>query len=276
MNTAKRELSSQAQVAKLCRQYCKSIGVKARATSNSFSMGDSVTVYITDQPPAVRDQIETELKQYQYGSFNGMEDIYENTNRRNDIPQTKYLDVSCEYTDDLKQAAWDFIREHFQGADEHPETWVDVPSSARVFEAWASDTLYRVLHGSLDCEFWAEYLAKQVKPATVSHVGNQSAHIEQHEHTKRGFMMYMVVLDTKVERDGFNDLRDSCKELGAGILASGAKHLVALLLRTWVALRTFLSPSRASQYHQRAAISHERTLIKPKNSALWLISSIVR
>ena len=33
------------------------------------------------------------------------------------------------------------------------------------------------------------------------------AHIEQHKHTKKGFMMHMVILDSRVDADTFNQLR---------------------------------------------------------------------
>lgn len=35
--------------------------------------------------------INARLAKYQYGHFNGMEDLYEITNIRKDIPQTKHL-----------------------------------------------------------------------------------------------------------------------------------------------------------------------------------------
>lgn len=46
-----------------------------------------------------------------------------------------------------------------------------------------------------------------ISPAT-------SAHIEQHMHTKKGFLMYMVVLDVSLERDDFNSMRDLAKDFG--------------------------------------------------------------
>ena len=111
----KRELSEQAKVAKLCRQYLKSIGVKGQASSSSFSMGDSVDVSVNDLNPDLYKQIKDEFSQYQYGHFDGMNDIYEYSNRNRDIPQTKYLSVDNHYSDELRQKAWEFLYKKYPG-----------------------------------------------------------------------------------------------------------------------------------------------------------------
>lgn len=64
-------------------------GVKFSVKSDSFSGGNSVHIDWTDGP-AVAD-VQNISSKYQYGHFNGMEDIYENTNDRDDIPQAKYV-----------------------------------------------------------------------------------------------------------------------------------------------------------------------------------------
>lgn len=63
--------------------------VKFSVKSENYSMGDNVSVSWCDGPTCR--EVEKITDKYQYGSFNGMEDIYELTNCRNDIPQTKYL-----------------------------------------------------------------------------------------------------------------------------------------------------------------------------------------
>ena len=73
-NTTKKQMSSQAQVAKLCRQYLKGLSIKCKAKSDSFSMGDSVDVTVYDQNPEMMKKINEELGQYQYGHFDGMTD----------------------------------------------------------------------------------------------------------------------------------------------------------------------------------------------------------
>lgn len=63
--------------------------VKFSATSDSFAGGDSVHIEWTDGPTT--EQVKNISGKYQYGHFNGMEDIYEYTNSREDIPQAKYV-----------------------------------------------------------------------------------------------------------------------------------------------------------------------------------------
>lgn len=64
-------------------------GVKFSVKSSNFAGGDSVDVSWTDGP--TRDEVEAIVNKYQYGHFNGMEDLYEYSNRREDLPQAKYV-----------------------------------------------------------------------------------------------------------------------------------------------------------------------------------------
>lgn len=157
--TSQKTISSHAHVAKLCRQYLKARSIKAKVASKSYSGGCSVTVRVVDQVPAVMEEIKKAFSQYEYGHFNGMEDIYEYSNSRSDIPQVKFLFVENDYSDELTQQAWTFIRNRCHGADQHPENYSDVPHSARVFNEWASTIVYQLLNGSLSSlanEFWAK------------------------------------------------------------------------------------------------------------------------
>lgn len=98
-----KEISSHAATAKAIRQELKNIfpTVKFSVTSESFSMGDAVRIKWTDGPTV--EQVEKITGKYQYGSFNGMEDIYESTNCRDDIPQTKYVSTSRKFSEEAKQ-----------------------------------------------------------------------------------------------------------------------------------------------------------------------------
>lgn len=83
--------STAANCAKAIREELKGFypQIKFSVTSSNFSMGNSVDVSWIDGPTA--NEIDSIIGKYQYGSFNGMEDIYENTNRREDLPQAKYV-----------------------------------------------------------------------------------------------------------------------------------------------------------------------------------------
>ena len=66
--------------------------VKFSVRSDSFSMGNSVDISWQNGPTVA--QVEAISGKYQYGHFNGMEDIYETTNYRDDIPQANMNQLS--------------------------------------------------------------------------------------------------------------------------------------------------------------------------------------
>lgn len=211
--------SEQARVAKLCKSFIKSMGYDCRARSDSFSMGDSVDVDVKNIPPDDLEKIKSELGQYKYGHFNGMEDIYEYSNRRDDIPQTKYLSIHCEYSEELRQKAWDYIRANLSEAADGPESFQDA-HQVRIGNQWGSDLIWRVLNGSdpwMGEEFWQIH-AKDYKPASKKAKApardGGPARIEEHEHTKHGFTMYLVIPGDRLDREDFKALRDAAKEAG--------------------------------------------------------------
>ena len=73
--------------------------VKFSVRSESFSMGNSVNVSWTDGP--TKKEVDNIIDKYQYGHFNGMDDIYESTNVRSDIPQAKYVSSDRTISDPI-------------------------------------------------------------------------------------------------------------------------------------------------------------------------------
>lgn len=227
----KRQLSEQAQVAKICRQYVKSLGLEVNATSDSFSMGNSVDVRVVNATGEQRDMINSELKQYQYGHFDGMNDMYENSNYRNDIPQTKYLHIHYSYSTDFEQAAYEWSKQHAMASDEAaqlPEHYIDADKNFRLFNDFLSSVVYRTLNGSnkrwikeenKDVDFWHDFKPHPPTPPTKptkSKGGAPSVEgAEVHEilHTKKEVNIYIVTLPS-MERDTFNEMRDHVKSLG--------------------------------------------------------------
>lgn len=98
----KGKLSSHAAAAAAIKEELKAIypHIKFSVKSDSFSMGDSVHVNWTDGPTS--NEVDEIIKKYQYGHFNGMEDIYENSNSRDDIPQSKYVSGSRSISDEIE------------------------------------------------------------------------------------------------------------------------------------------------------------------------------
>jgi len=104
--------SSQAEAAKLIRKDLKEAfpSMKFKVTSESFSMGDSVNVRWMNGPTSK--EVDKIIRKYQYGHFNGMEDIYEYSNQA-DFPQSKFVSGSREIDyDNMKIVVDAFNKEH--------------------------------------------------------------------------------------------------------------------------------------------------------------------
>jgi hypothetical protein len=134
------------------------LGIKCKATSESFAGGTSVNVSYTDQPPAIHKKICAHLSQYQYGHFDGMTDSYEYSNGRDDIPQTKYLSINNNFSDALKQRAWEYIRANYN-TDGLGAVYSELDRNASVRGMWADQFMWQFLNGSIDREesemFWS-------------------------------------------------------------------------------------------------------------------------
>lgn len=113
----KREMSNQAKAAKAIRAELKTNfpGIKFFVRSRGFTGGDSVDIEWTDGP-CTRD-VEKITDKYQYGHFDGMYDIYENSNKRDDIPQAKYVLAQRSISKELKSEIKEYIVDYYAGWD---------------------------------------------------------------------------------------------------------------------------------------------------------------
>ena len=102
-----RKLTEAAQVAKILKKKAKEMGLVATATSQNFSMGNSVNIKIKEGTDAALKDFKDYAMKYEAGTFDGMNDIYNYDNVRDDIAQTKYL-----FIDDQRAAT---IMEAFKG-----------------------------------------------------------------------------------------------------------------------------------------------------------------
>tara|TARA_R110000751_G_scaffold39998_1_gene95102 strand:- start:136 stop:579 length:444 start_codon:yes stop_codon:yes gene_type:complete len=81
------------------RKILKAKNIKASVRSKSYSMGSSVNVEIKEIiDPGIYKGLKEELAKYQYGHFDGMIDLYEYSNNRDDIPQCKFLFIEYSYS----------------------------------------------------------------------------------------------------------------------------------------------------------------------------------
>ena len=109
----KKEISSHAGAAKMVRQFMKANGIAGSVISKSYSMGSSISVYVEDLPPAQCQVLKDYVSQFEYGHFDGMQDLYEMSNCRDDIPQVKYAFVNNKISDELYQDIWDFLKSYY-------------------------------------------------------------------------------------------------------------------------------------------------------------------
>jgi hypothetical protein len=96
-----KEKSPHAAAAATIRKQLKQLypTTKFRVTSSVYSGGDSVYVRWVDGP--TYDAVNVIVKDYQGGSFNSMEDIYED-DRNPNIPQVKYVLPQREMSDAVR------------------------------------------------------------------------------------------------------------------------------------------------------------------------------
>ena len=108
--------SEVARCAAEIRKILKETNITASVRSEQFSMGNSVDVEIKEIiDPEVYKALQEELAKYKYGHFDGMYDIYENSNLREDIPQTKFLFIQYDWRlqDEVLEKLERFVKAKF-------------------------------------------------------------------------------------------------------------------------------------------------------------------
>ena len=135
-----RELTEAAKAAKAIRSELKKAfpSIKFRVRSSNYAGGNSVDIGWTNGPTS--DSVEEITAKYQYGHFDGMVDMYEYSNSREDIPQARFVFASRTLTDEVKAAKKAEIAEHYGIEDPSDDTqWY------KVFSRWPQEVIYREL-----------------------------------------------------------------------------------------------------------------------------------
>jgi hypothetical protein len=135
-----KELSSWAAAAKAIRLELKEgfPGIKFSVTSEAFSMGNAVRVNWTDGPTVK--VVKNIIDKYQYGHFDGMTDMYEHSNSREDIPQTKFVTTSREFSDKIKARTGEFIKLTYTGCEDFDPNYY-----YKEWDAYGVELVYREL-----------------------------------------------------------------------------------------------------------------------------------
>lgn len=134
-----RYISEAAKCAKAIREELKKHfpSHKFCVISNNFSMGDSVEVSWIDGPS--KKAVAEITDKYQYGHFNGMEDMYEYSNSRNDIPQSKFVICTHRYSEEKKLEAKKEILNTYNLPD---GITLENFNNTMIYGQWGSQFLY--------------------------------------------------------------------------------------------------------------------------------------
>jgi len=151
-----KQITNHAAAGKIIRAFLKKEGIPGRVRGCAFAGGNAVDVYLENQTPAIREKVEAFANQFQYGNFDGMIDLYEYTNRRDDIPQVKFVFVKNELLGDLKQKIWNYLLAAYVGMEDAPKDAKDADNFYnKRFDAYGYALIGRMFHGGyMDEGFW--------------------------------------------------------------------------------------------------------------------------
>jgi hypothetical protein len=141
-----KEMTIHAETAKAIRKELKLAFplVKFSVTSDRFAGGNSVHINWTNGPTS--GQVQDLTWKYQYGNFNGMEDIYEYTNSRNDIPQVKYVQWSRNLSESIQEECFKELQKSHKWFDRLFSLDETSENLMREWDCWtARNFVYRVL-----------------------------------------------------------------------------------------------------------------------------------
>ena len=105
--------SNHAAAAAAIRAELKRRGIAGTVRAHSYSGGSSVNANVADLPPGVAAELDAFCGAYEYGSFDGSTDCYEYSNRREDLPQVKFVFVTNHISDQMSARIWDYCRSHY-------------------------------------------------------------------------------------------------------------------------------------------------------------------
>ena len=148
-----RRTTTAALAARQIRKMLKQHGVKASVKSSNYAGGNSIRVTLFDAPPWTVDAVKAATAKYEYGTFDGMTDSYNYDNRRDDIPQVKYLFVEVEFTDERRQSVWEWLRANYAEWADAPESLEEArmarTSGAGGGSVYSTDAVHQALHGAI-------------------------------------------------------------------------------------------------------------------------------
>ena len=151
-----KEISSHAGAAKMIRAYMKANGIAGSVRSSSYSMGSSINIDVQNLNPEQYAALKSYADQFEYGHFDGMIDLYEMSNVRDDIPQVKYVFVNNRMSDELGEKIYQFIKGYYSGMEGAPESFKEAHSFYnKNFNGYASHLVFQLFGGGyMRNQYW--------------------------------------------------------------------------------------------------------------------------
>ena len=97
--------------------------VKFKVVSETFSMGNAVRVSWIDGPP--ENDVEVLIGKWQYGHFDGMQDMYVHSNRNDDLTQVKWVQTTRYYSFKAHKAVVDLINVKYGISIPYTKKWCE-------------------------------------------------------------------------------------------------------------------------------------------------------
>lgn len=133
-------ITQAAQCAKAIRKDLKIAfpNIKFSVRSSNFAGGDSVDISYDNWVPT--EQIQSIVSKYKYGTFDWMTDCYNYDNKDNSIPQSKYVMVHRNITNDIRQTEKEQLANSYGIKNINDEQeWY------KIFHEWSDMVVYRHL-----------------------------------------------------------------------------------------------------------------------------------
>lgn len=167
-------------------------GVKFSVKSETYSGGDSVRIEWTDGPTTA--QVEEFTNKYQYGHFNGMEDIYEYSNSREDIPQAKYIFETRLKSEELHMAILNELKAEY---GTYFDELAGYEQDRKVYQKFSELSLYTPPNKTV---------AKKTSEQTTPSAENQTGNISVIEYSEKA---------VAIVGEGTKKIKDELKKIGA-------------------------------------------------------------
>ena len=163
-------MQPQAEVAKLIRAELKRRGIPGSVHSKSFSMGNDVRVSLEDQPPDVIASLKEFCAPFERGHFDGMTDSYHYSNRRDDIPQTKYLFIDNHMSAAMAQAIWHWLKhvQRYREAELLPDLYSEAQYQRFGLHDCVDRMVWQTFNGSREGFWEAESITDADYPEVVA------------------------------------------------------------------------------------------------------------